>query len=143
MSGKKIIDEEVRFEDINPHKRPVISKTDTKGTILYTNSIFQKLSGYSKEELLGQPHNIIRHPDMPKSVFKELWNTIFAGKKWQGVVKNLRRDKRYYWVEAYIEPIKKNNIIIGFISARRAVPDQIKKLYDIKYKEMRNKEEDK
>jgi aerotaxis receptor len=140
MSIRKIIDEEVRFEDINPTNRPVVSKTDIKGIITYTNTVFQKLAGYTKEELLNKPHNIVRHPDMPKEIFKNLWETILNGDKWQGIIKNLRKDGRYYWVEAYIEPIKRNNIIIGFISARRAVPDNLKKLYSEKYKILKAKE---
>ncbi|WP_457565121.1 PAS domain-containing protein [Caminibacter sp.] len=140
MSGRRIINEEVKFEDVNPTGRPVISKTDIRGVITYTNSIFRALSGYEKGEMVGKPHNIVRHPDMPKAIFKEMWDTILQGKEWQGVIKNLRKDGRYYWVEAHISPIIRNNIIIGFISARRAVPEHIKKLYEIKYKEMREKE---
>ena len=140
MSIRKIINEEVRFEDINPTNRPVVSKTDIRGIITYTNTVFQKLAGYTKEELLNKPHNIVRHPDMPKEIFKNLWETILNGNKWQGIIKNLRKDGRYYWIEAYIEPIKRNNIIIGFISARRAVPDNLKKLYSEKYKILKAKE---
>jgi len=139
---KKIINEEVRFEDINPNARPVVSKTDIRGIITYTNSMFRALSGYEKGEMVGKPHNIIRHPDMPKAIFKEMWDTILNGKKWNGVIKNLRKDGRYYWVEAFIEPIidEEKGIIKGFISARKAVSDEIKKEYEKKYKEMREKE---
>ena len=140
MSNRKIIDEEVRFKDINPDGRPVISKTNIRGIITYTNSIFRALSGYEKGEMVGRPHNIVRHPDMPKSVFEDLWDKILRGEEWQGVIKNLRKDGRYYWVEAHIAPIKRNNMIVGFISARRAVPDDIKKVYERKYKEMKEKE---
>ncbi|EDM23316.1 PAS sensor domain-containing protein [Caminibacter mediatlanticus TB-2] len=138
---KNIIDEEVKFEDINPKNRPVVSKTDIKGNILYANKMFAELSGYSKEELTGKPHNIVRHPDMPKKVFENLWNTILQGKPWSGIVKNLRKDGRYYWVEAYIEPCfdKKGNIT-GFISARRKIDDEKKKEYEKKYKEMKKNE---
>ena len=140
MSRKKIINEEVKFEEINPNGRPVISQTDIRGIITYTNSIFRKLSGYEKGEMIGKSHNIIRHPDMPKLVFENLWDKILRGEKWQGVIKNLRKDGRYYWVEAHIAPIKRNNIIVGFISARRAISDDIKKFYVRKYKEIKEKE---
>jgi len=139
--NKIIINEEVKFEDINKNDRPVVSKTDIRGRITYTNSVFRKLSGYEKGKMEGHPHSIVRHPDMPKKVFEEMWDTILSGKEWSGIVKNLRKDGRYYWVEATIIPVKEeNNAIIGFISARRKVDDNVKKEYEKIYKEMREKE---
>lgn len=142
IKGKEVIlNEEVRFEDINKDNRPVVSKTDITGKITYTNSVFRALSGYEKGEMVGRPHSIVRHPDMPKKVFREMWNTILQGKEWNGIVKNLRKDGKYYWVDATITPIKdENNDIIGFISARRKVSDDVKKEYEKIYKEMREKE---
>ncbi|AZV47487.1 aerotaxis receptor Aer [Nautilia sp. PV-1] len=137
----KVVDEEVRFEDVNKENRPVVSKTDIRGKITYTNSVFRALSGYDKGEMEGRPHNIVRHPDMPKKVFEEMWDTILKGEEWSGIVKNLRKDGKYYWVEATIMPIKdENNAIIGFISARRSISDEVKKEYEKIYKEMREKE---
>jgi aerotaxis receptor len=137
----EIIDEEVRFEDVNPSGRPVVSQTDLKGIITYTNSVFRALSGYEKGEMVGRPHNIVRHPDMPKSVFKDMWDTIQRGETWKGVVKNLRKDGRYYWVEAVITPIfDDDGNIIGYSSARKGVKDDTKAFYEAKYKEMREKE---
>ncbi|QCI27539.1 PAS domain-containing protein [Caminibacter pacificus] len=134
----KPINEEVRFEDVNPTERPVVSKTDIRGIITYTNSMFRALSGYEKGEMIGRPHNIVRHPDMPKKVFEEMWDTILNGKKWSGIIKNLRKDGRYYWVEAFIEPIfDENGKIIGFVSARRKVSDELKKEYEKIYQKMR------
>ena len=139
--NKKLINEEVNFEEVNPSNRPVISQTDIRGIITYTNSVFRKLSGYKKGEMLGKPHNIIRHPDMPKIIFKELWDTVLNGKAWNGVIKNLRKDGRYYWVEAFITPIYHDNgMIIGFSSARKKVDENLKKYYEKKYKEMKLKE---
>ena len=83
----------------------ISSITDTKGRIIDVSDAFCKISGYSRKELIGQPHNIVRHPDMPKAVFKELWETIQAGKSWRGKVKNLRKDGGFYWVWANIEPL--------------------------------------
>ena len=138
----KIIDEEVDYKEINPYNRPVVSKTDVRGIITYTNSIFRALSGYEKGEMVGKPHNIIRHPDMPKIVFKEMWDTILRGNSWSGIVKNLRKDGRYYWVEAFITPIfNETGMIIGFSSARKEVNENLKKFYEEKYKEMRLKEQ--
>ena len=93
---KKIINEEIKFKDINLNNRPVVSKTDVRGIITYTNSMFRALSGYEKGEMVGKPHNIVRHPDMPKAVFKDMWDTILRGEKWSGIIKNLRKDGRYY-----------------------------------------------
>ncbi|KIM11090.1 MAG: aerotaxis receptor Aer [Sulfuricurvum sp. PC08-66] len=108
------IDEEFLFEG-----RTIISETDTKGIITYANRTFCDISGYSKEELVGSPHNIIRHPDMPKAAFKEMWDAIQMGKSWHGFVKNMRKDGRYYWVESYVSPIYDDNQnIAGYIAAR-------------------------
>ena len=141
MKPKNILNEEVTFEDVGVQNRPIISKTDLKGIITYVNTPFCKLAGYSKEELKGKPHNIIRHPDMPKSVFKQLWETIEKNQKWRGFVKNLRKDGKYYWVEAFIEPIfDENGNKIGYISVRKPVSEEDKKKYEQIYKEMREKE---
>ncbi len=141
MSSKKIIDEEVTFEDAGVLNRPIISKTDLKGIITYVNTPFCKLAGYSKDELIGKPHNIIRHPDMPKAAFKELWETIEKNEKWRGFVKNLRKDGKYYWVEAFIEPVfDENGNKVGYISARRPVSKEDRKRYEEIYKEMKRKE---
>ena len=109
------IDEEYLFEgDV------IISQTDLKGTITYANRAFCTISGYSREELIGKQHNIIRHPDMPKAVFAKMWETISGGQAWNGLVKNLRKDGKFYWVDTEILPIKNDNDeIIGFIAARK------------------------
>jgi PAS domain S-box-containing protein len=98
----------------------IVSKTDTKGIITYGNELFIKMSGYTEEELLGANHNIIRHPDMPKIVFKLLWDTVQAGKEIFAYVKNMAKDGSYYWVLANVTPsydLKRN--IIGYYSVRR------------------------
>ena len=136
------IDEEVTFEQAGVLNRPIISKTDLKGIITYVNTPFCKLAGYEKKELIGKPHNIIRRSDMPKEVFKQMWNTIERGEKFRGFVKNLRKDGKYYWVEAFIEPIyDENGVKIGYISARRPVTESDKEKYEKLYKEMRQKEQ--
>ena len=133
---------EVTFEDVGVLNRPLISKTDLKGIITYVNTPLCKLSGYSKEELIGKPHNIIRHPDMPKQVFKTLWNTIEKGERFRGFIKNLRKDGTYYWVEAFIQPIyDENGAKIGYISSRKPISEFDKIKYEKIYKEMKKKEE--
>ena len=76
--------------------------TDLDGIITYASQAYESISGYTKEELIGKPHSIVRHPDMPTSAFKNLWNTIKDGQTWNGEVKNLKKDGSFYWVDATI-----------------------------------------
>ena len=98
----------------------IVSKTDLKGRVTYGNRVFIEYSGYSENELLGTQHNIIRHPDMPRGVFKFLWDNIAAGKEVFAYVKNMARDGSFYWVFANVTPDydAKGNII-GYLSVRR------------------------
>jgi aerotaxis receptor len=80
----------------------ILSETDDKGIILYANEIFCQIAGYNLEELIGQPHNIVRHPDMPRIAFKGLWDDIQTKGFWTGIVKNLRKDRAFYWVNATV-----------------------------------------
>jgi PAS domain S-box-containing protein len=99
----------------------IVSKTDLKGRITYGNRIFIEFSGYTEQELLGAPHNIIRHPDMPRGVFKFLWDTIQTGKECFAYVKNMAKDGRFYWVLANVTPdYGANGQIDGYLSVRRA-----------------------
>lgn len=103
----------------------LISQTDTRGVIQYANTKFCEVSGYSTEELVGQPHNIVRHPDMPKEVFKDLWSTLKAGKIWQGEIKNRCKDGSHYWVLATVGPIRDaQGEISGYISIRVDITQQ-------------------
>ena len=120
MSHPKPIDNEIKLSD----KRYIVSKTDTKGIIEYGNDYFVEISGYSEEELIGKPHSIVRHPDMPKIAFKLMWDRIKEGKNFIAVVKNLAKDGSYYWVvtdfEPKIDPI--TNEIIAHTAFRKAAP---------------------
>ncbi len=108
----------------------IVSKTDLKGIITYCNRIFMEFANYKEEELLGQNHNIIRHPDMPSVVFKVLWDEIQAGREVNAYVKNLASDGSYYWVFANITPVfNDKNEIVGYNAVRRA-PDR-KKLEEV------------
>ena len=136
-----VINEEVTFQDVDVEKRSIISRTDLKGSITFANKAFCKLSGYEKEELIGKPHSIIRHPDMPREVFKEMWQSIKNNQKWRGFVKNLRKDGRFYWTEAFIEPFfDENNQKIGYIAARKPVNELDKIESAKKYKEIKEGE---
>jgi PAS domain S-box-containing protein len=108
-------DEEVPF----PEGRLIVSCTDLAGIITAANQSFVAMSGYTREELMGAPHHILRHPDMPAVAFKGLWDTIAAGSKWSGYVKNLRRDGRFYWVYATVIPNVREGRIVGYTSVRR------------------------
>ncbi|MCK7544098.1 methyl-accepting chemotaxis protein [Marinobacter bryozoorum] len=96
----------------------LISTTTLKGVITHCNDDFEEISGFTRDELIGQAHNIIRHPDMPQSVFKAMWDTISAGKPWMGVVKNRCKNGDHYWVSAYVTPILENGEMTGFESVR-------------------------
>jgi len=111
-------DAEFLFETEVPEDELIVSRTDLTGTITYANETFLEISGFTKNELIGQKHNIVRHPDMPDSIFKTLWETIKKEKKWNGNVKNLRKDKGYYWVNASISGVYKDGVLVEYKSIR-------------------------
>ncbi len=96
----------------------IVTKTDLKGIITYANPDFIRISGFSEQELLGQSHNIVRHPDMPPAAFADLWATLKQGKPWTGMVKNRCKNGDYYWVNAHVAPIDDNGEIVGYTSIR-------------------------
>ena len=96
----------------------LISRTDLKGNITYANPAFIEVSGFSWEELHGANHNIVRHPDMPKAAFANLWATLKAGREWNGLVMNRRKNGEYYWVEAHVTPYYEGNTLVGYASVR-------------------------
>lgn len=100
----------------------IVSKTDLKGRITYANDLFIEISGFKENELIGAAHSVLRHPDMPKAIFKLLWDRVQAGKEVFAYVKNRTKSNRYYWVHAYITPIidTKTAQLIGYHSVRRA-----------------------
>jgi len=111
-------------EVIFPARELIVSKTDLKGRITYANRTFCRIAGYTEAELLGQPHSIIRHPDMPRAVFRLIWETIAAGQEIFGYVTNMARSGDHYWVFAHVTPSFDNSgKIIGYHSNRRA-PDR-------------------
>ena len=97
----------------------LVSETDAKGNIKFANDDFCKVAGYGLSELIGQPHNMVRHPDMPKAAFKSLWDTIQKGEIWTGYVKNITKDGGYYWVYATIFPFTSCDGTKGYLSCRR------------------------
>jgi len=105
-----------------PADRNLVSTTDLKGRILHCNAAFINASGFPREELLGQPHNLIRHPDMPAEAFRDMWATISAGRPWSGIVKNRRKDGDHYWVRANVTPLLEGGRPVAFLSVRSSVP---------------------
>ena len=96
----------------------IVSMTDPKGIITYADDEFVKISGFSREELLGQPHNLVRHPDMPAAAYADLWATVQAGKVWQGMVKNRAKNGDFYWVDATVTPVVELERTVGYVSIR-------------------------
>lgn len=111
----------------------LVSKTDTKGRILYVNPAFIEASGFEEEELIGKPHNLIRHPDMPEQAFGDMWQTLKMGLPWTGLVKNRRKNGEFYWVNANVTPVRENNQVVAYMSVRskpsRAEVDGAAKIY--------------
>jgi aerotaxis receptor len=101
-----------------PKDMMIVSETNSKGEIVFANNDFCKIAGYSMEELIGKPHNIIRHQDMPKIAFRNLWETIQAGNIWKGIVKNKTKNGQYYWVNATAFPSKTPTGELRYISIR-------------------------
>jgi PAS domain S-box-containing protein len=102
-----------------PSGELIVSQTDLAGVITMCNEAFVLMSGYTREELLGQPHHILRHPDMPAAAFADLWQTVGRGERWNGYVKNLRKDGGFYWVYATVIPKVRNGETVGYTSVRR------------------------
>ena len=133
ITGEKIfkmlpIDEEVQFDG-----GVMITETDTKGIITYANRKFREMTGFSREELIGSPHSINRHPDMPKGAFRGMWKIISAKKYWRGYVKNMRKDGKFYWVLVYIQPkLDDQGELIGFIAGRKIpYPESVKEASEL------------
>ena len=116
-STRKLLirDEEVPF----PEGKLIVSRTNLDGIITHGNQSFIEMSGFEEDELIGTPHYILRHPDIPAAAFKDLWDTLQRHEKWHGYVKNLRKDGNYYWVYATVIPNIREGKILGYTSVRR------------------------
>ncbi len=102
-----------------PDGKIIVSRTDLDGIITHVNDAFVEISGYDVDELIGQPHYILRHPDMPKAAYKDLWDTAATRTKWHGYVKNLCKDGSHYWVYATVVPNVRRGEVVGYTSVRR------------------------
>ncbi len=130
---------EFLIETAVPEDELIISRTDLTGVITYVNETFAQISGYTSAELVGKPHNIIRHPDMPSEVFKELWQTLQEGKKWGGFIKNMRSDTGFYWVYAEVSGVFKEGELVEYKSIRTPIRYEEKLEYQKLYDAMRLK----
>lgn len=118
----------INEEYVLPDDEVIITHTDSHSRIVYANQGFLRSSGFSLDECLGEPQNIVRHPDMPAAAFADLWRTIQAGRPWTGVVKNRRKNGGYYWVRANVTPMHQDGRIVGYMSVRvRAQPAEIRR----------------
>jgi methyl-accepting chemotaxis protein/aerotaxis receptor len=117
----------------------IVSRTDLKGKLTYFNEDFIAAAGFTSAELMGQPHNIVRHPDMPPEAFDNLWDTLKAGKPWLGAVKNRRKNGDFYWVLATASPIRENGEVKGYTSIRTKLPADQRKLAEQVYAAIREK----
>lgn len=128
--NEHVTNNEITFSE----EEQLVSTTDTRGVITYANEVFCEVAGYTSEELVGKNHNMVRHPDMPKAAFKDMWEHLKAGRSWQGIVKNRCKDGSFYWVDAFVTPIYNGSELIGFQSVRvKPKPEQVQRaqsLYD-------------
>jgi len=139
---------EATFKEEGLDARALITRTDKKGIITFASKAYRQMTKYSKEELMGKPHSIVRDPIMPEAAFKEMWDTIQRGEHWEGMVRNLRKDGRYYWVIVQIDPIDEAGNIIyenindikGYVAVRKEpTRRQIEETYEL-YKKIRKAE---
>jgi len=131
-------DEEYLFDG-----RVIISQSDKDGIITFANRKFCEVSSYSIDELLGKPHSILKHPDMPKALFKEMWSSLKDGQMWNGIVKNIRRDGMYYWFDVEISPTyNEKNELTGYISINKQASQKSIKQSENLYKKMISKQEE-
>ena len=131
------------LETIVPKDELIVSRTDLKGNITYANETFAFISGYKIDELIGKPHNIVRHPDMPKAIFKELWQDLQTKGYWEGVVKNLRKDEGFYWVYAQISGVFKNGILSEYKSIRTPISFEEKQKHQLLYDKIKKENNEK
>jgi aerotaxis receptor len=118
----------------------LVSETDEKGTITFANDDFCKIAEYELDELMGQPHNMVRHPDMPKAAFKSLWDTVKRGEIWTGYVKNATKSGGYYWVYATVYPFQGCDGTNGYLSCRRKPTREEIAEHEALYREWKSKE---
>jgi aerotaxis receptor len=142
LTQKKIVQSQPLQEEVEIFEKSIlITETDKTGIITYANRRYITLSNFSKEELIGSPHNLVRHPDMPEGLFVAMWKIILQKKTWRGYIKSLRKDGKYFWALTYIQAkLDKNGQIYGFRSTRKmAYAESIKEVEE-NYNALRGKQ---
>ena len=120
-----------------PDNATLMSTTDTKSHVTYANAAFVEVSGFDLKEILGQPHNLVRHPDMPQEAFADMWATIKGGEPWTALVKNRRKDGDHYWVRANAVPVVRDGKPVGYMSVRTKATREEIAAADALYREFR------
>lgn len=131
----RVINEEVTFSK----GEELVSTTDLRGVITYANQNFCQVAGFTAQELIGNHHNMVRHPEMPKAAFADMWRHLKAGQAWRGAVKNRCKDGRYYWVDAFVTPIYQTGQVVGYQSVRRVLAPLYRERAEKLYKTMNTK----
>lgn len=124
-----------------PADATLVSTTDLKGRITYCNGPFIEVSGYAREELIGQPHNLIRHPDMPPEAFRDMWAAIQSGHPWSAMVKNRRKNGDFYWVVANVTPLMQGEQPVGYMSVRTCPTREAVRDAEALYARMRDEQQ--
>lgn len=128
---------EFLIETLVPSGELIVSRTNLRGIITYANDTFATISGYEVDELIGQAHNIVRHPDMPNVLFEDMWFKLQRKQKWEGVVKNLRKDRGFYWVHATVSGVYREGELVEYKSIRTPIDFEEKLKYQRLYDAMR------
>jgi aerotaxis receptor len=131
-TGKDVIDEEIKFNA----SEELVSVTNTQGIVEYANANFCRIAGFELEELLGQHHNIVRHPDMPKQAFADMWSKLKSQQAWRGAVKNRCKDGRYYWVDAFVTPQYEDGVLTGYQSVRSVLKPEYRARAETLYEQI-------
>ena len=138
---------EATFEEEGLDARALVTRTDKSGIITFASKAYRDMTKYSKDELINSPHSIVRHPFMPETAFKDMWDTIEKAEHWSGLVMNLRKDGKHYWVEVHVDPIDEDGNVVsdpkkiaGYLAIRREPSrEEVKSAYNL-YKNIRKTE---
>ena len=138
---------EATFEEEGLDARALVTRTNRSGIITFASKAYRDMTKYSKDELIGSAHSIVRHPFMPEAAFKDMWDTIEKGEHWSGLVMNLRKDGKHYWVEVHVDPIDEDGNVVsdpkkiaGYLAIRREPSrEEVKSAYNL-YKNIRKTE---
>jgi aerotaxis receptor len=138
LNNVKIVQANPKNNEIKIFDRSILlSETDIEGILVYTNRRYLALTGFGEEELIGSPHNIMHHPDMPRGVFKAMWKIVSAKKIWRGYIKHLCKDGSFFWTLSYVQAkLNSNNDVIGYVSTGKIAYEESRREVEKKYQEL-------